>query len=285
MPYFVNFDPVALTLGPLSIHWYGIMYLVAFGCFWALASYRARQAQSGWSEVEVSDLLFYGALGVVLGGRIGYLIFYDLQYVIQDPHRIYRIWTGGMSFHGGLLGVLVACLWFARKTGRGFFQVIDFVAPLVPPGLFFGRLGNFFGGELWGRLSDAPWAMIFPKAINLPMLSPAELEAAYQAGVLNDQARHPSQLYEAGLEGLILFIILWLYSRSPRPTAAVSGLFLVGYGAFRAFVEYFRQPDEHIGFLAGNWLTMGMVLSVPLILAGAVIMIVAHRRTASPVKA
>lgn len=281
MHFYVDFDPIALSLGPVSIHWYGIMYLIGFICFWALGRLRARQPRFGWTEDEVSDMLFYGALGVVIGGRLGYLLFYDFPFVLDDPHRIYQIWKGGMSFHGGLLGVLVAFVWFARRTGRSFFQVADFVAPLVPPGLFFGRIGNFIGGELWGRASDAPWAMIFPKSIDFQQWDSPALRADYESGLLDAYARHPSQLYEAGLEGLVLFFLLWWYSSKPRPMAAVSGLFLIGYGAFRAFVEYFRQPDEHLGFLAGEWLTMGMALSAPLIVAGIVIMMGAYRRSSA----
>jgi phosphatidylglycerol:prolipoprotein diacylglycerol transferase len=278
MPYFVNFDPVAFSIGPLSVHWYGVMYLLGFAVFWKLGTMRASEPRYGWTAEEVSDILFYGALGVVLGGRVGYILFYDLQYVIQDPHRIYQIWKGGMSFHGGLLGVLLAFVWFAHKTGRSFSQVADFIAPLVPPGLFFGRIGNFIGGELWGRVSDVPWAMIFPKALDPRNWDSPDLLALYQSGALNDQARHPSQLYEAALEGLVLFVLLWWYSGKPRPRMAVSGLFLLGYGLFRGFVESFRQPDEHIGFLAGEWLTMGVLLSVPLVLVGLAMMVIAHRR-------
>lgn len=278
MPYFVDFDPVAFALGPVKVHWYGIMYLLGFAAFWALGVQRARRPGSAWTKEEVSDLLFYGALGVVLGGRLGYILFYDFEYVLADPHRIYQIWKGGMSFHGGLLGVLVAIAWYGRKTGRTFFQVTDFAAPLVPPGLFFGRLGNFIGGELWGRTADVPWAMIFPKAVDFERWDSPELRQQYLDGALDEFARHPSQLYEAALEGLALFAILYLYSRRPRPTMAVSGLFLIGYGAFRAFVELYREPDSHLGFLAFDWLTMGQVLSLPLIPIGLVLMVLAYRR-------
>ncbi|MDX1569863.1 MAG: prolipoprotein diacylglyceryl transferase [Xanthomonadales bacterium] len=277
LPYFVNFDPVALSLGPIDIHWYGIMYLLGFGTFWYLANLRARSRQ-GWNSEQVSDLLFYGAIGVILGGRIGYILFYDLPHVLDDPLRVLKIWQGGMSFHGGLLGVIAAMFYFARKTDRRFFEVADFVAPLAPPGLFFGRLGNFIGGELWGRTTDAPWGMIFPKSIDFQNWDSAALYQQYQAGLLNEHARHPSQLYEAGLEGLLLFIILMWYSRRPRPTMAVSGLFLALYGLFRGFVEFFRQPDEHLGFLAADWVTMGMLLSLPMIVAGLGMMAYAYRK-------
>ena len=273
MPYYVDIEPVAFSLGPLKVHWYGIMYLVAFFCFWWLGNRRARERE-GWDAEQISDLLFYGALGVIIGGRLGYVLFYDLPNVVEDPVRLVKIWQGGMSFHGGLLGVIVAMALFARKTQRGFFQVADFVAPLVPPGLLFGRLGNFIGGELWGRKTDAEVGMIFPNSLSGP---PEELRRMYEAGLLNDQARHPSQLYEAALEGLALFVILWFYSRKPRPTMAISGAFLMGYGLFRIVVEFFRQPDEHLGFIAAQWITMGMILSLPLVIGGLALMLLAYR--------
>ena len=273
MPFYVDIDPVAFSLGPLQVHWYGIMYLVAFFCFWWLGNRRARM-RSGWDAEQISDLLFYGALGVIIGGRLGYVLFYDLPNVADDPLRLVKIWQGGMSFHGGLIGVIVAMALFARKSNRRFFQVADFVAPLVPPGLFFGRLGNFIGGELWGRKTDASVGMIFPDSLSG---YPEELRRMYEAGLLNDQARHPSQLYEAFLEGLVLFVILWFYSRKPRPTMAVSGAFLIGYGSFRIVVEFFRQPDEHLGFIAAQWVTMGMILSLPLVVGGLVLMLLAYR--------
>lgn len=276
MPYFVDIDPVALAIGPLDIHWYGIMYLVGFGCFYWLGSLRARTT-AGWTSEQVSDLLFYGAVGVILGGRLGYILFYDLEYTLANPIRILQIWNGGMSFHGGLLGVFAAMAWFARKTRRGFWEVADFVAPLAPPGLLFGRIGNFIGGELWGRHSDAPWAMIFPSSLPGDI---DELRAQYAQGLLNDQARHPSQLYEAALEGLALFLILWFYTRKPRPTMAASGAFLIGYGAFRIYIEQFRQPDAHLEFIALGWVTMGMVLSLPLVLGGVLLVVLAYRRKA-----
>jgi phosphatidylglycerol:prolipoprotein diacylglycerol transferase len=243
-------DPIAIQLGPLAIRWYGLMYLIAFLAFWWLGRRRA-QAQ------QVDDLLFYGALGVILGGRLGYVFFYGFEQLLADPLYLVRIWQGGMSFHGGLLGVLVAAWLFGRKHGLGFFGVTDFIAPLVPLGLGAGRVGNFINGELWGRVSDAPWAMVFAHAGPLP--------------------RHPSQLYEAFLEGLVLFLLLWFYSAKPRPRMAVSGLFLVGYGAARTAVEFAREPDAHLGYLAGGWLTMGMLLSVPMVLVGAVLMGLAYR--------
>jgi phosphatidylglycerol:prolipoprotein diacylglycerol transferase len=235
------------------------------------------RAWYGWSKQDVSDVLFYGMLGVIFGGRIGYMLFYGFDRLLQDPLSLFRVWDGGMSFHGGLLGVILAMAWFGRRTGKSFWQVADFVAPLVPLGLAFGRLGNFIGGELWGRLTDVPWAMIFANSTGMATSNKAVLEEAWQSGAFDHMARHPSQLYQAGLEGLMLFLILMLYSSRPRPSAAISGLFLLGYGTFRLFVEFFRQPDDHLGFLAMQWLTMGMVLSIPMIAAGAIIMVLAYK--------
>jgi phosphatidylglycerol:prolipoprotein diacylglycerol transferase len=213
---------------------------------------RVRAKQSGWTVSQVEDLLFYGALGVILGGRIGYALFYDLANNLDNPLNLLKVWQGGMSFHGGLIGVLIAFWLFAKKTDKSYFQVSDFIAPMVPIGLFFGRIGNFINGELWGKVSDVPWAMVFPNAGPL--------------------ARHPSQLYEAILEGLVLFIVLWLFSRKNRPYGAVSGLFLIGYGVFRFIVELVRIPDQQYGYLALDWLTMGQLLSLPMILLGIVIL-------------
>ncbi len=251
-------DPVAVKLGPLKIHWYGIMYLIAFASAWWLGVRRARRPGSGWNPDQVSDLIFYGAMGVVLGGRLGYTLFYNFGHFLADPLSIFRIWEGGMSFHGGLLGVLVAMWLYGRKYHRRFFELTDFIAPLVPIGLAAGRLGNFINGELWGRPTDVPWAMVFPGAGPLP--------------------RHPSQLYELLLEGVLLFIIVWFYSARPRPRMAVSGVFALGYGSFRFFVEFFREPDAHIGYLAFGWLTQGQLLSVPLILLGVLLLWLAYRR-------
>jgi phosphatidylglycerol:prolipoprotein diacylglycerol transferase len=275
---YIAFDPVAFSIGPLSVHWYGIMYLLAFGFFWAWGSHVARtRSWWGFKPEDVGDMLFYGMLGVVVGGRLGYVLFYGLDSLLRDPMFLFRVTEGGMSFHGGLLGVIAAMWWFGRKSGRGFWAVADFVAPLVPIGLGLGRIGNFIGGELWGRVSDVPWAMVFANAVQPGGWASEELRAAWAGGALDHLARHPSQLYQALGEGLGLFIVLAIYARHPRPTGAVAGLFLVAYGAFRFVAEFFREPDAHIGFIAGGWLTMGMVLTLPMVLAGIVIMAVAYR--------
>lgn len=257
-----DFDPIAFSLGPLAVRWYGLMYLFGFAGGWALGRVRAARADVPWTREQVDDLVFYIALGVILGGRVGYVLFYNFAGFIDNPLVLFKIWEGGMSFHGGLLGVLVAMAFYGRKVGKPFFEVTDFIAPLVTPGLFFGRIGNFINGELYGRVSDVPWAMVFhsPGAGDLP--------------------RHPSQLYEAALEGLALFVILWLYSRKPRPMMAVSGLFLVCYGLFRFIIEFARTPDAHIGFIAFDWLTMGQLLSLPMVVFGGLLLLLARRRGA-----
>lgn len=274
----IAIDPVAFSIGPLDVHWYGIMYLLAFLFFWAGGSWLAKnRTWWGWTTQQVSDLLFYGMLGIVLGGRLGYVFFYGLDSLFQDPMFLFKITEGGMSFHGGLLGSIVAIWWFGRRTGKTFWQVADFAAPLAPLGLCFGRLGNFIGGELWGRISDAPWAMVFANAIQPGGWQSEEIRTAWMNGSLDHLARHPSQLYQAFGEGLLLFLLLAFYSRKPRPLAAVSGMFLAGYGCFRFVAEFFREPDSHIGYLVGDWLTMGMTLSLPMVAAGLIIMFYAYR--------
>ena len=258
-----NFDPVAFALGPVKVHWYGLMYLVAFALGWWLGRVRARDAWRGWSRDDVGDVLFYVVLGVVAGGRLGYMFFYDFDRLLADPLSLFMVWRGGMSFHGGLLGVMVAMWWFARSRGRGFFEVADFIAPLVPPGLAAGRLGNFINGRLWGSPSDLPWAMVFPDPL---------------AGAV---PRHPSQLYEALLEGVVLFAVLWWFTRRPRPAMAASGVFLIGYGAARILVELVRVPDAHLGYLAFGWVTMGQVLTLPMIVAGIGLVAMAVVRSGS----
>ncbi len=252
-----DISPVAISFGPVAIHWYGLMYLLGFAAVWVLGGLRARRPGSNWKAEEIPDLLFYGALGVILGGRIGYMLFYNFGLFLDDPLIIFRIWQGGMSFHGGMLGVFLAMWLFGRKTGRSFFQVTDFMAPFVPIGLGAGRIGNFINGELWGRPTDLPWGMVFP--------------------FIDNQPRHPSMLYEALLEGLVLFIILWLYSSKPRPRRAVSGMFMLFYGLFRFSVEFVRQPDAQLGYLAFDWLTMGQVLSAPMFLFGVYLLVTADR--------
>lgn len=253
-----DIDPVAFSIGPVAVRWYGLMYLIGFVLAWLLGRYRASRPGSGWTPQQVDDLIFHAALGVILGGRVGYVLFYNFGAFLDNPLMLFRIWEGGMSFHGGVLGVFIALGIYARSLRRGFFEVTDFLMPLVPPGLFFGRIGNFINGELWGRVSDAPWAMVFRAAGPLP--------------------RHPSQLYEAALEGIILFLLLWFYSAKPRPVMAVSGLALLLYGIFRGVVEFFREPDAHLGFIAWDWLTMGQLLSLPMILAGLAMLGWAYRR-------
>lgn len=250
-------DPVAIELGPVAIHWYGLMYLVGFLGGWLLGRWRAQRADSPIRPVQMEDMLVYVAIGVIAGGRIGYIIFYDPGVLARDPLAILRVWEGGMSFHGGFLGVLAALWLYGRRIGSGFFRLTDFAAPLIPIGLGAGRLGNFINGELWGKTSDLPWAMVYP-----PM---------------GPEPRHPSQLYEFALEGVVLFAALWLFSSRPRPTMAVSGLFLVLYGSFRFLVEFVRLPDEHLGYLAFDWLTMGQLLSAPMIALGAVLLALAYR--------
>ncbi len=256
-----QFDPVAFAAGPVQVRWYGLMYLVGFAFFYFLGRMRSREAWRGMAEEDaLEDLLFYGILGVVLGGRLGYCLFYQPLYFAEHPLEILRIWEGGMSAHGGMLGCLLAILYFCRTHKARFLQVADFVTPMVPAGLFFGRIGNFINGELWGRAvsPDFPLAMVFP-----------------QSGTLTP--RHPSQLYEAGLEGALLFLVLWIYSKKPRPAGTVAGLFCLGYGVVRFLVEYVREPDWFLGVRAFGF-TQGQWLSMPLILTGAVLFILAGRK-------
>jgi phosphatidylglycerol:prolipoprotein diacylglycerol transferase len=254
-----GFDPVAIHLGPLAIRWYGLMYLVGFGMAYGLGRLRIRGGATGRITVGVlDDLLFFGVLGVILGGRLGYVLFYKAGYYLAHPAEILAVWQGGMSFHGGFLGVLLAVWWVARKHDLTWLQVTDFIAPLVPPALAAGRLGNFINGELWGRPADVPWAMVFPAA--------------------GPEPRHPSQLYQFGLEGVALFVILWIYSSRPRPEGAVSAMFLIGYGIFRFIAEFFREPDDFLGLLALG-LSMGQWLSLPMVFIGAWLLGRAHRRS------
>jgi phosphatidylglycerol---prolipoprotein diacylglyceryl transferase len=251
-----QFDPIAIQLGPVGIHWYGLTYLVAFGLFVLLATLRTRQphyAGLGWARRDVEDMLFWGVLGVVIGGRLGYVLFYKPGYYAANPLEALMVWKGGMSFHGGLLGVIASLALYARQRGRTFLEVMDLIAPCVPLGLASGRVGNFINGELWGRAADPslPWAMVFPQS---------------GSGI----ARHPSQLYQVALEGVLLFVLLWLYARKPRALGQVSGAFLVGYGVFRFIAEFFREPDRFLGPLALG-MSMGQWLCVPMVLAGAML--------------
>lgn len=280
MTYLHQIDPIALQLGPIKVHWYGIMYLLGFGAAWWLGRRRVRAGRlPGTDEQGFGDLLFYAMLGVVLGGRIGYVLFYAFPHFLADPLYLFRVWEGGMSFHGGLLGVLVACGWWARRRGLHFFDVMDFVAPLVPPGLLFGRLGNFIGAELWGKPTGGGWGVVFPRALPEPYASydAATLRAAHESGLLDAYARHPSQLYEAALEGLVLFAVLWAFSARPRHRYAVSGVFALLYGLFRFSIEFVRMPDADLGYLAFGWVTMGQVLSLPLIALGLVLLALSRR--------
>ena len=270
--YFVDINPIAVSLGPVQVHWYGIMYLIGFAMAWWLGQRRRAAGRLPVSADQFSDLAFYAMLGVILGGRVGYMVFYDTSELIHHPLALFRVWEGGMSFHGGLLGVLAGALIWSRRNHLNFFDVMDFVAPLVPIGLGLGRLGNFIGGELWGRHTDASWGMIFPRALESLGKTRDDLHQMYLAGQLDNEARHPSQLYEFCLEGVVLFAVLWLYSRKPRPRYAVSGLFALLYGLFRFGVEFVREPDVQLGFIAFDWLTMGQVLSLPLILIGIVLL-------------
>jgi phosphatidylglycerol:prolipoprotein diacylglycerol transferase len=254
-----QFDPVAIHIGPLGVHWYGLMYVIGFISFLVLGKMRARRPDSPIKPEQVDDMMFYGALGVVIGGRIGYMLFYNFPVLMDDPLSLFKTWNGGMSFHGGMLGVFLAALLLARKWKLTFFQISDFIAPMIPVGLGAGRIGNFINGELWGKPTDVPWGMVFPQA--------------------NDGlVRHPQQLYQAFFEGLVLFTVLWLYSKKPRPVGAVSGLFMIGYGTARIVEEFFREPDAHIGYLAWGWVTMGQILSLPMIIFGVVLMWFALKR-------
>lgn len=257
MLFFPHFNPIALTIGPLKIHWYGCMYLLGFLAGWGLGCYRARQPHSGWTAEQVGDLIFYAALGVIIGGRLGYMLFYDFSNLIAHPLSLFKVWQGGMAFHGGCLGVIVALALYAKNKQRNFFAIGDFIAPLVPIGLALGRLGNFINGELVGRVTTVPWGMVYPQAGHLP--------------------RHPSEIYEFLMEGVLLFVILWWYSSKPRPRMAVSGLFLLLYAVFRITAECFREPDTFLGYIAFDWLTMGQLLSIPMLLVGAVLLYFAYR--------
>ena len=265
LPY-PQIDPVALAIGPLKIHWYGLMYLIGIGAAWLILSRRLNRFDPTWTKEKLSDLVFWVAMGVIVGGRLGYVLFYDLSAYIANPLLIFEVWKGGMAFHGGLIGVMLAVWGFGKRNGKSFFQIMDFIAPVVPIGLGAGRIGNFINAELWGKASDVPWAMIFPT-------DPQQL------------ARHPSQLYQFALEGVALFLILWLYSRKPRPTMAVSGMFALFYGIFRFIVEFVRVPDAQLGYLAFGWVTKGQILCIPMIAGGLFLIWWAYHRDPAAQKA
>lgn len=283
-PFVDAIDPVALHLGPLEVHWYGLMYLGGFFLVWALGEYRRRRGRLPVSSNAFVDLIYYGIMSVIVGGRVWYMLFYQpLSWIWTDPLMLFRIWDGGMSFHGGLLGVLVAGWWWSRRHHLHPMDTVDFVAPLVPLGLGLGRIGNFINGELWGKPSHVDWAMIFPAAhaedVAYASAHPAWLPWLEKYGGL---PRHPSQLYEAFLEGLVLFIAVWIYSLKPRPRYAVSGLFALLYGCFRFAIEFVRLPDAQLGYLAFGWVTMGQILSAPLILVGIWLLWLSRRAPTLP---
>lgn len=248
MLQYPHFDPVIFEVGPLAVRWYGMMYVIGVALGWLLGRLRARKPGRGWTGEQMDDFVTYLIVGIVLGGRLGYVLFYNPGYYLSHLSEVFAVWHGGMSFHGGVIGVVAACWIFSRRTGKSLLDVGDFVAPLVPPGLFFGRLGNFINGELWGRTTDGWWGMVFPGAGSVP--------------------RHPSQLYEASLEGLALFIVLWWYSSRPRKRGQVGGMFLIGYGVARFIVEFARQPDAQLGFVLMNWMSMGQLLCLPMLALG-----------------
>jgi phosphatidylglycerol:prolipoprotein diacylglycerol transferase len=252
-----QFDPVAVAIGPVAVRWYGLMYLIGFALIWAAGRYRiARTPGAVWTARDLDDAMFYGIVGTIAGGRLGYVLFYKFADFAAEPWRIFYVWEGGMSFHGGMLGVIAGMAWFASRRRQDGIAVLDFVAPLVPLALGAGRLGNFINAELWGRPASVPWAMVFPNVDGVP--------------------RHPSQLYEFTLEGVLLFAVLWWYSRRPRPRGAVSGAFLLGYGLVRFLVEFTREPDRFLGLLALG-LSMGQWLSMPMIAGGAAMIVWAYR--------
>ena len=256
MWHYPSIDPVLVHIGPLAIHWYAISYLVGISLVWWVLTRRARSDRIPWNEEQLSDLLFYLVLGVIVGGRLGYMLFYDLPDLEANPLNLLKIWQGGMSFHGGMVGVFVGMYVYGRFNRRTFFEIADYIAPGIPLALGCGRLGNFANTELPGRITDVPWAVIFPG---------------------ETVGRHPSSLYQAVLEGPLLFTVMWLFSAKPRPRMAVSGLFLVGYGSLRIFSEFFRQPDPQLGFIAFGWLTMGQLLSLPMVLFGVAFLVYSYR--------
>ena len=272
--HYPDIDPVIVSLGPLAVRWYGLAYVVAFLVCWWLGNRQVERGFWGWTRAQVSDLVFYGFIGAVIGGRIGYQIFYSFEPFLRDPLVLFRIWDGGMSFHGGLLGAIAAMAWFARRVQRSFWAVADFLAPLVPIGLGLGRLGNFVNTELPGRVTEVSWGLVYPcnagaiRGINVMC-----------TGAWESFARHPSPLYQAFAEGVVLFALVWWVAARPRPAGVISGTFLTGYGLLRFVTEYFREPDGHMGYIAFDWLTMGQVLSLPMAIVGMLIILWAMRRS------
>ncbi len=241
-------NPIAFSLGPIQVHWYGLMYVIGFVCAWLICQSRASKPGSGWTKDDITDIITWVMLGAIIGARLGYVLFYDLANYISSPIEIFYVWKGGMSFHGGFIGVTLVLYLWSKSHNRNFLDVVDMIAPGVAPGLFFGRIGNFINGELWGKVTDSPLGMVFPHAGDLP--------------------RHPVQLYEACLEGLVLFAIVWVFSSKERAEGANTGMLVLCYAVFRIFCEFFREPDVHIGYLLGDWFTMGMLLSLPLLALG-----------------
>lgn len=280
-----QFDPVAVHLGKIQLHWYGLMYLLAFAFAYGLAWYRTK-LRTDWNADMVSDMIFYGAMGVILGGRIGYVLFYQFSEFLANPAYLFKVWEGGMSFHGGFLGVAVAMWLFARKYKKNVFNVLDFIVPCVPTGLLFGRIGNFINGELWGRVSDGDynWLMLFPQAVNAdaeliqhnPALQKIATNFMIQGANYPLLPRHPSQLYQAFSEGVVLFLLCWWFSSKPRPRMAVTGLFVLGYGLARFTTEFFRQPDVGYDLFMG-WMSKGQLLSLPMVVVGLILLILAYR--------
>lgn len=272
-------DPIIFSLGPLAVRWYGLMYVVGFAAGWWLARRRAARADSSWDPTDVDDLIFFAAIGVILGGRLGWILFYGFEQVLADPLTIVRVWEGGMSFHGGLLGVIVAVLIFSRQRRRNFADVLDFLAPLPGVGIFAGRVGNFINGELWGKPTTAPWGFVVDPAPLYPVQAAEATRLCQRFGIDPCVLHvHASQLYEGLLEGLLLFVLLWLFTRKPRPRMAPAGLFLIIYGVCRFAVEFVRVPDENRGYLLFDWVTMGQLLSLPMVVIGAIVMAMAYRR-------
>ncbi|WP_154222178.1 prolipoprotein diacylglyceryl transferase [Marinicella rhabdoformis] len=280
--YLIDFDPVFLSVGPVSIHWYGVTYLIGFAFYWLLGTWMINNRKTSWDKDQLSDFMFYGALGVIVGGRLGWVAFYNDASLLNDPLLIFRVWEGGMSFHGGLMGVITAMFYFSHKTKRHFLDTADFIAPLAPLGIFSVRMGNFINGELWGRLSQHPWAMIFPDSLPLHLqqsnfVSKAAWLAAHEAGQFTAYARHPSPLYEALGEGLLAFFLVWAAVFLAKKRGTISAVFLLCYASARFSVEFIREPDANRGFIFFDWMTMGHILTLPLF-ALAILILVSNRK-------